>query len=412
MIDPESCLRYVSEKSDFYRKKFAGSGLKEFSELPFTTKKEIIADQEAFPPFGSNICVRMEDVIRIHKTSGTTNKPVLIAMTAADIENTVKVGAECLGGAGVKTTDIVFHCLNYNMWAGGYTDHQSLEKTGATVVPFGVGNSEHLLGMMRHIGATGIHCTPSYMSKLEDVCRSSLGIDPSALGLRIGLFGGESGLQNPAFRKRLEDIWGIRAMNANYGLSEVLSIVAAECTSQLGLHFRADSVLHAELLDPQSQTCVPLCPGSIGELVLTNLHREAQPLIRYRSGDIVRILDGDCPCGSSDSQFRFEVVGRADDMFVYKGLNVFPGSIELVLGRFLDRISSTYQILISAQDPVDKFVIRIESLSTSTLDRGHLASELSGSIATTLGIRPDIDLVDEGAIPRSEGKHRKLIRCL
>lgn len=405
-------IERIIDKSAFYSGKISKGSFSDISDIPFTTKKDIITDQALNPPFGKNLVVPITKIVRIHKTSGTTDKPVIVALTSEDIETTVAVGSRSLRSAGVREDDVVFHCLNYNMWAGGYTDHQSLERAGAIVVPFGVGNTENLLQMMIYLNATGIHCTPSYLSKLEEVCKTVLHISPMDLKLRIGLFGGESGMQNPAFRERIETTWGLTAMNANYGLSEVLSIIGSECGQKNALHFNASNVLFPELIDPVTLSDMPIKEGLTGELVLTNLRKEAQPLLRYRSGDVIKILGTNCNCGAGPESFRFEVIGRSDDMFVYKGLNVFPASIETIIGEFLDRFSTIYQILINKSDPIDTMIVRVELLEKVGRSNSECAYDLAERISSVLGIKPEVEVVAAGTIPRTDGKHKKLLRVL
>ena len=219
-------LKYVIAKSEFYQEKYKDIDFKEinmgmFDSLPFTDKQEIIDDQIKNKPFGKNICVEIEDVARVHKTSGTTGRPVLIALTKKDIKNATKVGAECFKSAGLSKKELVIHCLNYCMWSGGYTDHQCLEETGAAVIPFGTGNSDELIDIILEVKPSAIHCTPSYLARLENLLKDKYNLLPKDLGIKLGLFGGEGGIQNPKFRNALEEKWGMKAMNANYGVSEV-----------------------------------------------------------------------------------------------------------------------------------------------------------------------------------------------
>ena len=190
--------QYVIDRSEFYRKKFKKfkrfNSFQELATLPFTTKKDLLFDQEVNPPFGNNLCASADKIIRIHKTSGTTNKPLIIALTGRDIKNIIQIGSKCFKKSGLTKDDIVINCLNYNMWAGGYTDHQSLEKTQASVIPFGVGNSKMLIETIMHLKVTAIHCTPSYLSKLEHLMKNEFHLNPRDLNLKLGLFAGESGL--------------------------------------------------------------------------------------------------------------------------------------------------------------------------------------------------------------------------
>ena len=382
----------------------------DLSCLSFTTKDELLKDQESFPPFGSNLCINVTDIQRIHETSGTTNKPLILALSITDIRTTIEIGAHCFKSAGLKKEDCVIHCLNYNMWSGGYTDHQSLEHAGASVIPFGVGNSHKLIETIILLRPSAIHCTPSYLKKLELVIRDDFKIEPNKLQISLGLFGAESGLQSPVFRKNIEDTWGMKAMNANYGLSDVLSIFGAECKHQKGLHFFGSEVLYPELIDPNTLKNISIKKGSIGELVLTNLQKEAQPLLRYRTNDVIKILSTDkCTCGNNG--FIFNIVGRSDDMIVIKGLNVYINSIEKILNNFEEINTGIYQIYVNKYSPIDRMQIKIE-INEYYSDFNTLKDSITKKIQNKIGITPEIELFSIGQLPRSEGKTRNLFKTL
>jgi len=410
-------LEYVLSRSAFYKEKYAGCGItsenaaNRFSELPFTEKQELLDDQEAHPPFGANLCAELAEVQRIQKTSGTSNRPVLIALTPKDIETTVSVGATCFRAAGLEPTDVVVHCLNYCLWMGGYTDHQSLERTGATVVPYGVGNTVGLVEFMFHAKPTAIHCTPSYLAKLEAVLAEQFGgASPKEFGLKKGLFAGEGGLQYPNFRQRIEEKWGLCAINANYGVSEALSMIAAECAERDGLHFMAGDALLPELIDPATTDPIPIETGAQGELVLTNLCRLAQPLIRYRTRDVISVVRAE-PCDCGRSSFRFQVTGRSDEMLVVKGINVYPSAIRSVIDGFPDMLNGEYQIVVSATEPLAEIAVKAEhvaGLSPDALE--SLATTLGQKIRHVINIAPRVALCKEGELPRTEGKTRRVVR--
>ncbi len=406
-------LGYVLEKSSFYRRKFgnitAGEAVERFEELPFTYKSEILQDQRDFPPYGSNLCVEPEELCRIHKTSGTTNKPVIIALTKNDVNTILEVGKKCFEASGLKKRDTVVHCLNYNMWAGGLTDHLSLEATGATVIPFGVGHSENLLQTIMDLKVSAIHCTPSYLSKLEDILNKEFNMKPRDLKLRLGLLGAESGLQNQNFRKKIESTWGFKAMNANYGMSEVLSMVASECSLQTGLHFRADEAVYVEIIDGSGKA-VPVREGAAGELVFTNMKKEAQPLIRYRTGDIIRVTKERCACGYSG--MLFEIIGRSDDMIVVKGLNVFVSAIEKILQEHLDVITTEYRILVNRTDPIEDIVVQVESISHNPDKNNVIKRMLTAELKNKINVKCEIQILPNGTLPKTEGKTKHLQRVL
>lgn len=400
----------IIQLSEFYQRKYLNIAINKFCELPFTTKSELLLDQENNPPFGTNVCIDKNKIIRIHKTSGTTNKPLLLVLTEKDVKKTVDVGSKCFSLSGLKYSDTVIHCLNYNMWAGGYTDHQSLEATGAAVIPFGVGNTNLLIETILQIKPTAIHCTPSYLKKIELVLKNDYKLNPIDLNLKLGLFGAEPGLQNPNFRKRIEDDWGLKAMNANYGLSDVLSMFGAECNYQNGLHFMGDNVILPELIDPLTQKNIDFEYGAIGELVLTNLVKEAQPLIRYRTNDVIKILStSTCQCG--EKGFRFEIIGRSDDMLIIKGLNVFVSTIDSIINKHLLKISGIFQVLISKEDPIEDLHLKIEIKDDINNVEG-LINQLIIDFKEAIHITPKIEICKEGSLPRYDGKTKKILRIL
>jgi phenylacetate-CoA ligase len=379
------------------------------SRLPFTTKMDLLTDQENCPPFGSNICVDLNEVSRVHKTSGTTQKPLIILLTTADIDDSIRAGGRAFQAAGLKSDDIVVHCLNYCMWSGGLTDHQCLEATGASVVPYGVGNSHALIEAIISLGVTAIHCTPSYLTKLWDVITQDFGLSPRDLPLRLGLFGAEPGLQSPGKRARIERDWGIRAMNANYGLSEVLSIIGSECKARDGFHFMGEGSLIVELYDFKSDRNIPLESGAVGELILTNIFKKAQPLVRYRTGDIVEIAGtGICSCGRTGP--RVHIKGRSDDMLVVGGVNIFPSAIETLLSEFLDSLNGEYQIALTTPAPHENLFLRAEHRhDLKKEDLKQLQLTLKKAFRNKLGFRPKIELLSQGSLPRVEGKTQRIV---
>lgn len=405
-------IAYVLKQSPFYRKKFrrqTAAGIAEsFSEIPFTEKSEILSDQNLFPPFGSNLCAAPDQIQRVHRTSGTTARPIFIALTRRDVETTVSVGARCFWSSGLRPGDRVIHCLNYCLWMGGYTDHQSLEATGATVVPYGVGNTANLIQTILDMGVDTIHCTPSYLTRIEEVLRTEYNLAPRDLGLKKALFGGESGIQNPNVRNAIEQKWGILAMNANYGLSDVLSMFGAECSFQQGLHFLGQNAVLPEIIDSNG-TVLPVRAGVRGELVLTNLRKEALPLIRFRTHDIIEILGTRCKCHRTG--FRFRVLGRSDDMLVVKGINVFPQAIGDIIHDYLETMTGEYQVVTPKTEPLEKIFIRAEiRKGISKKQAREIQFALGEKLKRRLNIRPGLEFVKEGELPRTSGKNRRLVR--
>ena len=410
-------LDYVWANSPFYQAKFAAADvsrhalrdLADLPMLPFTEKDELRQDQQAHPPFGSYLATTPERLIRVHKTSGTTGRALYIALTDRDRRMMNEGAARALWAAGLRPDDTVVHCLNYRLWAGGYSDHENLETTGATVVPYGVGQTASLIQTIRELQINAISATPSYMLPLAEAALAE-GIRPAELGLRKGFFGAEPGMSEPGVRARMEETWGMVAMDANFGMADVLSIMGAECEQRQGLHFQARGIVSVELIEPETGAPLSVRDGAEGELVYTHLQKEAQPLVRYRARDVVRILGtGPCPCGRST--FRFRMLGRSDDMLHVRGVNVFPTGVGNVLAHLGDRFSGEFQIVVDHPPPHQYLRIRVELISglqpeqaaDLTLQAAHLLRE-------RLSFRADVELVPYGTLPRTEQKARRVVR--
>jgi len=349
-------------------------------------------------------------VRRVHRTSGYSGSPVYIAYTERDVESTIVSGARSLWCAGVRPTDVVVHCLNYCLWTGGLTDHLCLERTGACVIPYGVGNSQNLLRTIQDVGATAISCTPSYLPKLEALLKADFGMSPRELCLQKGLFGGEPGIQDPETRRHIEETWGIKAIDANYGVSDVLSIFGSECPVREGLHFHGQGIVHVELVDPEQVRPIDIVQGATGELVCTTLLKEGQPLIRFRTGDLVRIVGTDrCECGRHG--FRFRVLGRSDDMLVVKGINVFPHAVGGILAEHGSVLNGAYQLVVKGQPPYDSLQVEVEMPSNLTHDiTERLCEAIAGQIRVRLDFSAIVVSVPEGTIEQSGDKARRIRR--
>jgi len=403
---------YVAAASPFHRNLWAGrrrpARLRDLPELPLSDKAMLRDSQAAHPPFGDYLAAASDRVIRLHRTSGTSGVAMNLALSWADAEQTARIGARAQRAGGLGPGHRVVHCLNYRMWMGGFTDHTTLEATGAMVVPFGVGDSALLVRTIREVGVTAISCTPSYPAVLERVIASEFpGLVPRDLGLKLGMFGGEAGLDDPELRARLEDTWGFAVRNANYGVSDVFCNFAGQCEHQNDLHYVAMDMLYPELIDPDSAAPRAWQEGNSGELVLTHLKRDCQPLVRFRTGDIVTLTGlGRCACGRTAPRFR--VVGRSDDMVVVRGLNVFPTMVSAVLSGFVE-LSGEYRILLPGPAPYDRLPVRAE-LAAAGPAREGLAQEVEAAIKRGIGATAAVTLVPANSLPRTEGKTRRVIR--
>lgn len=408
-------LSYVYSKSPFYRQKFQEAGLKpdmirnrnDLTKLPFTTKDEIRKTQMEHKPYGGHLCADLQQVVRVHGTSGTTGQPVITCLTRHDVHVTSECGARALWAAGLRPGDVVFHVFNYSLYAGGVTDHLSAEYLGASVVPVGVGQSGLLIRLVKLLSPTVIHSTPSYPRYLAGkIATEYPDMNPRDLGFRLGLFGGEP--LAAELRNTIEEVWGIRAMDANYGMAEVLAIFASECEARDGLHFCGQGAILAELINPSTGEPMDLVEGAEGELVFTTIDREATPLLRYRSGDYVEIVGtGACKCARTS--FRFRVKGRSDDMLWVRGVNVFPSAIAEELSAMRPRLTGEFQILLQHPGPQDRLCIRAEH-GQEPGDLTELKKAVEQRLSSTLRVTSDVELVAPYSLPRSEKKTARIVR--
>jgi|TARA_B110000483_G_scaffold145523_1_gene173781 phenylacetate-CoA ligase len=344
-------------KKIFNKSKYNSKNFK-FTDIPFLTKQDLLNDQKNKKPFGEILSVSDKEILRVHKTSGTSTAPLMIFLTKKDIESVVEIGAKTFRQSGLNKNDRIIHCLNFNMWSGGVTDYLSLEETGATCIPFGTGNTEMLIQTIKKLKINAISCTPSYIFKIYDKCQE-LGINFKSLKLKKGFFGGENFIQISNMRKIIEKKFGISAIDANYGLSEVLSIIGGENQNKNGLIFNAQGILYPEIIDKKGKN-TQIKKGAEGELVLTTLKKEAQPLFRYRTNDTIKILESFNEKENGLARFRFRIIGRTDEMFNIKGVNFFPESIS---GLF-DHIK---QPLLSTKYKIKRFKISEKSNFKTTI---------------------------------------------
>jgi phenylacetate-CoA ligase len=401
---------HVAENSAFYQRLWDGvappADLRDLPALPLSDKAGLRLSQAAHPPFGDYLAAPRSAANRLHRTSGTTGQAMNLAMSACDSAITGTVGGRCQSSAGLTPDHTVVHCLNYQMWMGGVTDHMTLEATGALVVPFGVGSTELLIRTIQEVGINAISCTPSYPAVLERVLEG-MGMRPRDLGLKLGLFGGEPGLDDPALRDRIRETWGMEPRNANYGVSDVFSNFAAQCEHDTRLHYMAADVLWPELIDPETEEPLAIAAGVEGELVLTHLARDCQPLVRFRTGDIIAI-DTTEPCQCGRHGFRFRVVGRSDDMVVVRGLNLFPTMVAAVLSG-IGALSGDYRIVLDAPPPYDALPITVE-LAKGREASDALKAEVEAAMKRNLGATARVTLVPHGTFPVTEGKTKRVLR--
>lgn len=401
---------YVRSHSAFYQRKLEAFTshritLDDLQDLPLTEKDELRVSQESDYPFGDYIACTQAQVARMHRTSGTTGRPLILSNSKKDAEIVARIGARSMWAAGLRREDRVVHCLNYCMWTGGFTDHTVLEATGAAVLPYGTGNTAQLIRSIKELGITAISCTPSYPAMLEKVMREQFPEwQPRDLGLRLGLFGGEAGLDNPAFRETMEEKWGFKVRNANFGLSEVLSILGGQTAWTNDLLYHASDVVFAEILDPESGQRLPIKDGTVGELVCTHLAKECQPLVRYRTRDVVTITET-APGPDGRTAWRFRVTGRTDDMFNVRGINVFPSAVRAAVESLPQYSSGHFRIILRGEGPYDRIDVRVEAAQQLAPSgwaeaRERLEREIQGRIGATALV----EMIPFEALGRTDGK--------
>ncbi len=342
--------RYALNNSTYWKKilkknNFNDKNLKKFElkKLPFLTKQELLLDQQKNNYYGKILAVKKDEISRVHKTSGTSTKPLYIYLTKKDLEDTIRVSKKTYLDSGLNQNDTIIHCLNFNMWSGGLTDYQALEATGAKCIPFGIGNTELLIKTIIDLNINAISCTPSYMSVIESKCYD-LGISPKKLPLKKGFFGGESLIQHKHLKKKIENTFGLKAIDANYGLSEILSIIGGQDLKRKNcLKFQGLDMLYIEIIDKKNKS-LEIKKGISGELVLSTLKKQGQPLFRYRTNDIIKIEHIKKDKFGKIIELYFNIMGRSDQMLIVKGVNFFPESIGEIIYNEFPKLNINFKI--------------------------------------------------------------------
>ncbi|HVV72809.1 MAG TPA: phenylacetate--CoA ligase [Verrucomicrobiae bacterium] len=374
--------------------------LDDLSKLPFTLK----ADLRETYPFGL-FASPMKEIVRLHASSGTTGKPIVVAYTQEDLEVWTNVMVRSFAACGLHEGDVIQNAYGYGLFTGGLGAHYGAEALGATVIPISGGNTQRQLMVMKDFGVTAICCTPSYFLHLLDQA-PELGVDVRSLKLRAGVFGAEPWTES--MRRRIEANSGIKAYDI-YGLSEITGPgVAMECPAQAGPHVFED-FFYPEIIHPETGA---LCgEGEEGELVLTTLSKKAMPMIRYRTRDITSLAYEQCECGRTLRRIK-RISRRSDDMFIVRGVNVYPSQIESALLR-IEGALPHYQIILTREQGLDDLEVQVEvtpEVFTDTVGAlEQLQARLNQSIESTIGLRAQVRLVQPRTLQRSEGKARRVI---
>ncbi|SMC17389.1 phenylacetate-CoA ligase [Desulfacinum hydrothermale DSM 13146] len=405
----QTTLQRVYATVPFYRKRFDDAGfnpadmktLDDLRRVPFTTKQDLRDNY----PFGL-FAVPMDNVVRIHASSGTTGKPTVVGYTARDVTTWSELMARSLSAAGATRGDIIHNAYGYGLFTGGLGVHYGAERLGASVIPISGGNTKRQIMIMKDFGATILTCTPSYALHLAEVAEE-VGVDFKDLKFKAGIFGAEPWSEK--MRQEIEKKLNLDALDI-YGLSEVIGPgVAVECLeAKAGLHIFEDHFI-PEIIDPETGEVLPY--GETGELVFTSITKEAFPVIRYRTRDITSLNPAPCICGRTHVRMN-RVSGRTDDMLIIRGVNVFPSQIESVLME-IEGVEPHYQLVVDREGTLDMLTVMVEVGEKAFTDEikglQHLEKLIAKNIKEYLGVSAKVKLVEPKSIARSEGKAVRVI---
>ncbi len=405
----QQTLQRVYATVPFYRNSFQKAGvtpdsvrsLNDLQRLPFTLK----SDMRDNYPYGL-FAAPLDQIVRIHASSGTTGKPTVVGYTRRDIENWTELMARSFTAAGAHAGDVIHNAYGYGLFTGGLGAHYGAERIGASVIPMSGGNTKKQIMIMQDFGSTVLTCTPSYCLYLAEAAAEE-GIDIRDLKLRIGIHGAEPWSEQ--MRGEIEEKLGIKAIDI-YGLSEILGPgVGIECVeAQHGLHIWEDHFI-PEIINPETGEVLP--PGERGELVLTTITKEGIPMIRYRTRDITRLIPEPCICGRTHIRLE-RMSGRSDDMLIIRGVNVFPSQIESLLMQ-IEGVEPHYQLVVDREENLDVLEVRVEVNEQIFSDEVKvlqgLSNHIRGQIKEMLGVTCAVRLVEPKSLTRSEGKAQRVI---
>ena len=392
----------IALKSDLYGKRLGELGLtpddfnsvSDIRKIPFTTKADL-RDNYPFGLVGGN----MDNAVRIHSSSGTTGHPTVVAYSQHDIDSWANMVARDMYMVGCRNSDFFQNSSGYGMFTGVLGFQYGAERTGATTIPPAAGNSKRQIMFIKDFGTTCLHAIPSYAIRLAEVFRDE-GVDPKSTKLRTLFIGAEPHTDEQ--RRRIERLLGVKAYNS-FGMTEMNGPgVAFECKYQNGMHIWEDNYI-VEIVDPD--TLEPVPDGQMGEMVLTTLDRDMMPILRYRTRDLTRIITGECPCGRTHRRID-RIKGRTDDMFIIKGVNVFPMQIEKILVQY-PGLGSNYLITLSTEDDNDIMTVEVELDSMDTdiyPELQKMTKDIQRSLKDEILLTPRVKLVKKGSLPVSEGK--------
>jgi phenylacetate-CoA ligase len=409
-------LRYAYKRSPLYRKKWDQAGIKpkdirsltDFEQIPFLTKEEIRQDQKENPPFGSNLCVSLKDLARVQGTSGTTGKPTAFGISKGDMSRIAEAHARAMWGFGMRQTDIVFIGSFFSLYWGSWGALAGAERLGAVAFPFGAGvpgQTDRAIEWMKEVKPTIFYGTPSYSLYVAERAKER-GIDPvEDFNFRILFFSGEPGAGVPSTKKRIEETYGGICIDSGSTAEMSPWMANCECGHRKGMHLWQD-IVYTELVDPVTRKRVPY--GKEGVTVYTHLERTSQPMIRFWAGDLSMWVNDPCPCGRTYPRLPKGIYGRADDMFIVRGENVYPSAIEDVI-RGIEGFGDEYRIIITREKTMDEMIVQAEYAKGTPPEvlpqlRNRLEGDLKGR-----GLRALVQILEPDRLERTEFKARRVI---
>lgn len=405
-------IRRCLAKSDFYKEKFQKAGLKaahikttdDLIHVPVVTKEELRREQEKYPPFGRYTVAPPRDWRELHPSTGTTGTPVNTIWSERDIENITEVTARTMWSFGVRPGDIIQNGFSYGLWVAGMSTHYAARRLNCFVIPIGASMTGRQVDYLLNPGSTVLLCTPSFALHIAEHLKSR-GISPADLALRLGCFGGEGGAENPPTRKKIEEGLGIDAYDY-YGLAEIAPTFASECVAKAGLHWAEDHYF-IEVLNPQ--TMERCAEGEMGVLVITHLTREATPMIRYWTNDYARFTSEKCGCGRTHGRSIGGILGRADDMIIYRGAKFYPIQVEKVV-RSYKEIGDEFIIELTKDEKTmtDVCTVVCECLNPKE-DKEALARRLQKDLKEELLVTPEVRIENFGTLERTTFKAKRII---
>jgi phenylacetate-CoA ligase len=410
-------IAYAWERSPFYREKWQAAGfqperlgtLADLARIPVLTKDELRREQEAHPPFGRYLCADPRALVRMHGTSGTTGKPTIFAIDEGDWARIGFAHARIMWGFGVRPRDTVFIGSLFSLYVGSWGALAGTERLGATAFPFGAGTpgqTERAVAWIARVKPTVFYGTPSYALYLAEAARK-LGVDPKDdFAFRILFFSGEPGAGVPATRRRIEETFGGICVDTGSMAEMTPWMTNGECAERSGMHLWQD-IVYTELVGKDSGERVPY--GEEGVPVYTHLERTSQPMIRYWSGDLARWTDEPCRCGRSYPRLPLGIYGRADDMFIVRGVNIYPTVVENVLRAF-PALGEEFRIVISREEEMDTLLLQVEpALPLSAEDEASLLREVEAALRKAIGVAARLALLPAGSLERTEFKARRTL---